>query len=280
MEAIEVVVASFAAKAATHAAVLKRERNSRRAISNFPDELLVDVFGYLQRLPTRENPLVQQLKQLAEVCTHWWRVVVSTPSLWAHISDSDPHFGLALRRSRTHPLDISYLGELPFRLFSVILLPRQCKSFSVICEDIPNVPIHDQPWLPTLVHLKLVAVVRNALSHPEDRDVDVIIPPNMQHLQSLSTRYIRIRRAINDGARLAALTLLSVQWFECSVGAFQVVLDLIQGTQALEELVLVPNCTATSVMHPFGDAVEDWESILEHFPSLSLPKVRRLKIKN
>lgn len=99
---------------ATHAAAIRRQRNSLSRVHQLPAELLTNIFeiainltldGFVDDLVTSRY---QRLLKLASVSTVWNTVINHTPSLWSIVDDwcAIRLLPVVLRRSGEYPLEI------------------------------------------------------------------------------------------------------------------------------------------------------------------------------
>lgn len=91
--------------------------NQLQPVQMIPPELLGEVFGIIVPMRDLRRPgaAIALLRRLASVCKHWKEVVLSTPQLWAFISDQlpDRQFKWAIAMSKALPLHIRVVGYGP-----------------------------------------------------------------------------------------------------------------------------------------------------------------------
>lgn len=100
---------------ATHAAAVRRQRNSLSRVHKLPTELLTDIFEITLNLTldgTFEDLLTsryQRLLKLSSVSTAWNNVINHTPALWSIVDEYCPKRLLPtiLQRSGKYPLEIT-----------------------------------------------------------------------------------------------------------------------------------------------------------------------------
>ncbi|KAG8868976.1 hypothetical protein FRB97_001750, partial [Tulasnella sp. 331] len=95
-----------------HICLQKQHRNKLLPISQLPDELLVRIIYFSLQQSFSPTDYVEELQNVAQVCTAWSEVVKGTALLWGVASSHDPIAIVrrALSKSGSAPLDIWYNG--------------------------------------------------------------------------------------------------------------------------------------------------------------------------
>lgn len=89
--------------------LLKSRRNELSPAVNIPDEILLEIFLIMRDGACRSTP--HEWFPTIQICRHWRRVSVGSPSLWTYIHSSSPALvPLMLQRSKKAPLDVSFSG--------------------------------------------------------------------------------------------------------------------------------------------------------------------------
>ena len=95
-----------------HIVSARRLFNSYRPLNSLPQELLIEIMQSALKHPDKEEDRqTLQLQAFAQVSHRWWRIVVSSPSLWRIIClwEGSRPVELALKNSGNFLLDIATL---------------------------------------------------------------------------------------------------------------------------------------------------------------------------
>ncbi|KAG8900149.1 hypothetical protein FRB99_006209 [Tulasnella sp. 403] len=105
---IQTVVDAFANAMSRRSLKLKRFRNNCVRIHNLPGEIFIHILSLF--LDFSATNLVDELRNLASVSRYWFDTIISSPTLWAHISNeySTSILELFLRKSGSAPLNVHY----------------------------------------------------------------------------------------------------------------------------------------------------------------------------
>lgn len=250
--------------------LIHKRLNQHLPIFALPTEVLTKVMHDV----AFDAPVTQShssvLYCLAQVSITWWSIVKSTPTLWARVTDYDPHCALAVRKSGGVPLRIEYSGmtlpklldpEAPF--FDLVELEGE-RVHSVLCRW----PYMRQPSRllggPALRRIELDIA-------PEWQGEGIPLPFLAKTLRTLVTRNVTLIPNQLKGP-LPSLRILSMQEFHNNVGLWALIVDLLSNGRDMEVLKL----------HPSGHLLDDslsWEDLLVASANdIDLPALRVLSL--
>ncbi|KAG5650232.1 hypothetical protein H0H81_000245 [Sphagnurus paluster] len=113
----------------------RQRHNELSLIHRLPPEILSTIFSYITLIHLPRTSL-QWIQCISHICSHWRRIALTCPSLWADIPFHNPRWAREmLRRSKKAPLTIAYTGEPQYSRLIHHLGPCLPESATSVLKD-------------------------------------------------------------------------------------------------------------------------------------------------